>query len=557
MWLVPLIIALLERLKPISRLYDCLQYYVIYGPEKTFPIPEGNFKCDELMYRNTGQGVERLLCVRTTTTTTAGVLLLTTQDEYIPDANFPLPKQLVKGDRKMRKKYISKGESALVGIDTSLELSKLPKGCVQVCNKAGKFLCMGVVVGKYLYTARHKSHALEEFLIVGNNPNQKGKLIHRSKAKYIEQSGGPEWEEERMTCTMWDVMALPLEKDDFSIIGVQSLTRKNFTTKYQGKFCKLHFGAHQVPGTIGAPIYTPVQKGFLPTKIPQAHKDGVMVGRYHSDFGASFAALIVMINGAAKIVGFNLGIPCHELADNEGSFNLAITTEAFFAIITKMGLYEDDTTQKINKVVAALQSELNTARGVVHKVESFDELLIRAELAETMREKELEALESEMPIPVFSKGESKDSTDDDESNSYDQFAEAWKNKRGYEHRKRQKLRDEGHDDDSRDDAPRYDRYDRGADLDDLHDEMIGTWDRSIRGFANEPEEPPSKYRAPTPMPTPTRLPPASKLSNSKKAESIEDAPPPLTIADFQLFEGEATKRFDTMRGELITAYASL
>jgi hypothetical protein len=134
---------------------------------------------------------------------------------------------------------LSPGESALQGLSSTARPAFLEKGQVLVYDPAMNLFSSGIVIDSILVMARHKTAGLSHLVVKGTNSDgagpgrQVGVRVGMDRAHYLDSYGAPKWDEKKHTCTFLDFMAIPLEKDEISMIGVKTYKDRDLTRNYE------------------------------------------------------------------------------------------------------------------------------------------------------------------------------------------------------------------------------------------------------------------------------------------------------------------------------------
>lgn len=230
---------------------------------------------------------------------------------------------------------LSPGECALKGIVSNARPAKLEKGNVLIYDSQYNLFSSGIVVENNLIMCRHKTQHLSSIVVRGSNKTpgrsqQPGVLIEMKRACRLDSVGAPEWDEQKHTCTFLDFQAIPLQKDELSMIGVKSFKEKDMTRKYEMQRASIIYSTDDF-GTIVK------EEGQLPETTNEIHDLGLALAQIPSIKGASSSAVCV-VDGGIKLAGMWLGLPAHSLIKHRGTCNLFMTTDAILANLEHLGL---------------------------------------------------------------------------------------------------------------------------------------------------------------------------------------------------------------------------
>lgn len=261
---------------------------------------------------------------------------------------------------------LSPGESALGGQPSNAVPASLEKGHVLIYDSQLQHFSSGVVIENVLVMCRHNTSGLTHIVVRGTNSTtiagkQSGVRIEMSRAHYLDSHGAPAWQESRHTCTFLDILAIPLEKDEISAIGVKSFKDKDMTRLYEGKRGSLTFAADEFSRIIR-------EEGYIPEAEPKVHNLGLALAQIVSKPGASSSGVCVVQEGT-KFAGMWLGRPAHSLKKYQGQRNLFMHTDAVLVNLEKMGLVRSPLLEKIRRWTDALSSDLPTGESRESKKE--------------------------------------------------------------------------------------------------------------------------------------------------------------------------------------------
>ena len=227
---------------------------------------------------------------------------------------------------------LSPGESTLRGIMSNACPSPLEKGEVLIYDTVFNLHSSGTVFENTLLLCRHKTRKLKEIVIKGSNvmSGKSGIKIELTRAYYLDKFGAPEWNEAKHTCTMLDLIAIPLHKDEISNIGVKSWKEKDLTRKYELQRGSITYSTDDFATIIK-------EEGAIPENSTRIHNLGLSLAKIHSKPGAS-ASPVCVIQCGTKLAGLWLGVPSHSLAKFRDSYNLFMHSDALVANLDQMGL---------------------------------------------------------------------------------------------------------------------------------------------------------------------------------------------------------------------------
>jgi len=244
-------------------------------------------------------------------------------------------------------KDLSPGESALSGLSSNARPAPLEKGHVLVHDSLLNLFSSAIVINNILVMARHKTAGHAHIVVRGTNSTavagrQSGVRIGLDRAYYLDSFGAPAWDERKHTCTFLDFMAIPLEKDEISMIGVKSLKDKDLTRNYELQRGTITYGTDDF-GTIVK------EEGNIPECLePKTHNLGLALAEIVSQPGASSSGVGVVQSGF-KLAGLWLGQPAHSLKHHRGKANLFMHTDAVVANLERMMLIKNPLLERIQQ----------------------------------------------------------------------------------------------------------------------------------------------------------------------------------------------------------------
>lgn len=243
-------------------------------------------------------------------------------------------------------KDLSPGESALVGLASNARSSSLERGHVLVHDSKLNLFSSAVVINNILVMCRHKTAGMTHIVVKGTNStsvagNHSGVRIALARAHYLDSHGAPTWNEQKHTCTFLDILALPLEKDELSMIGVKSLKDKDLTRKYELQRGTITYATDDFGSIV-------TEEGSIPEANVKVHNLGLALATIVSQPGASSSGVGVVQNGY-KFAGLWLGQPAHSLRKHRGQANLFMHADAVIANLTHMGLMKNPLLERIQQ----------------------------------------------------------------------------------------------------------------------------------------------------------------------------------------------------------------
>lgn len=242
---------------------------------------------------------------------------------------------------------LSPGESILQGVPVDDKPSKLEKGNVLIYDTDFNYFSAGVVIENILVMCRHKSKSHSHIVVKGTNSShrpqvgvgaQNGVLIDLKRAHTLDdvpmEDGlkPKQWDEERHTCTLLDFMAIPLEKDEVSMIGVKTFREKDVCRNYELQRASIKYATDDFGTVIKG-------EGSLPEADQKVHDLGLALAKINSRYGASSSAVSI-VQGGIKLVGMWLGKPAHSLEKLRDTRNLFMHADAIMANLEHLGLLE-------------------------------------------------------------------------------------------------------------------------------------------------------------------------------------------------------------------------
>lgn len=244
---------------------------------------------------------------------------------------------------------LSPGESALSGLASNARPATLEKGQVLVYDPALNLFSSAIVVDNVLVMSRHKTLNLNHIIVKGTNLNtgagpqnrKIGVRIELSRAYYLDNHGAPKWDEKKHTCTFLDFMAIPLEKDEISMIGVKTFKEKDVTRNYEMQRGTITYSVDDFGSVIK-------EEGTIAESNMSIHNLGLAMAYIVSQPGASSSAVCVVQNGL-KLAGMWLGLPAHSLKEHRGSKNLFMHSDAIMANLDRLGLVKSPLLTRIRQ----------------------------------------------------------------------------------------------------------------------------------------------------------------------------------------------------------------
>jgi len=242
---------------------------------------------------------------------------------------------------------LSPGESALQGLSSTARPAILEKGQVLVYDPAVNSFSSAAVIDSILVMARHKTAGLSHIIVKGTNSDssgpgrQVGVRLGLDRAHYLDSYGAPKWDERQHTCTFLDFMAIPLEKDEISMIGVKTYKDKDLTRNYELQRGTITYSNDDFGSVIK-------EDGSIPEASSHIHNLGLALAYIVSQPGASSSGVAVVQNGP-KLAGLWLGMPAHSLKKHRGKCNLFMHTDAIMANLAQLGLVKSPLLQRIKQ----------------------------------------------------------------------------------------------------------------------------------------------------------------------------------------------------------------
>lgn len=269
---------------------------------------------------------------------------------------------------------LSPGESALTGLRSNARPSSLEKGQVLVHDSLLNMFSAGVVFNNILVMCRHKTAGMTHIIVRGTNTTsvagrQAGVRISLDRARYLDSFGAPQWNEGRHTCTFLDFMAIPLEKDEISMIGVKTLKDKDITRNYELQRGTITYATDDFGSIVK-------EEGSIPEADLRTHNLGLALAHIVSQPGASSSGVGV-VQGGYKLAGLWLGQPSHSLSKHRGRANLFMHTDAMVANLEKVGLYKHPLLERLQQWGDSLQSGAVSTEGQGESRESKKERAAR------------------------------------------------------------------------------------------------------------------------------------------------------------------------------------
>jgi len=136
-------------------------------------------------------------------------------------------------------------------------------------------------------------------------------------------------------------MAIPLEKDEISMIGVKTYKEKDLTRNYELQRGSITYSNDDFGSVIK-------EEGSIPEGDLKVHNLGLALARIVSQPGASSSGVVVVQNGS-KLAGMWLGVPAHSLKKYRSQNNLFMHTDAIIANLTQLGLYKCPVAERIRQ----------------------------------------------------------------------------------------------------------------------------------------------------------------------------------------------------------------
>jgi hypothetical protein len=242
---------------------------------------------------------------------------------------------------------LSPGESALQGLSSTARPAFLEKGQVLVYDPAMNLFSSGIVIDSILVMARHKTAGLSHLVVKGTNSDgagpgrQVGVRVGMDRAHYLDSYGAPKWDEKKHTCTFLDFMAIPLEKDEISMIGVKTYKDRDLTRNYELQRGTITYSNDDFGSVIK-------EDGSIPEGLTKVHNLGLALAYIVSQPGASSSGVVVVQNGP-KLAGMWLGTPAHSLKKHRGHTNLFMHTDAITANLAHFGLVKSPLIERIKQ----------------------------------------------------------------------------------------------------------------------------------------------------------------------------------------------------------------
>jgi len=241
---------------------------------------------------------------------------------------------------------LSPGESALTGLSCTARPASLEKGQVLVYDSVLNLFSSAVVINNILIMCRHKTTSLTHIVVKGTNQNvgaarQTGVRLGLDRAYYLDSYGAPDWDEKKHTCTFLDFMAIPLEKDEISMIGVKTYKDKDLTRNYELQRGTITYSTDDFGCVVK-------EEGSIPESDFKIHNVGLALAAIVSQPGASSSGVGV-VQGGPKLAGMWLGLPAHSLRKHRGSKNLFMHTDAIMANLDQLGLVKSPLLSRIRQ----------------------------------------------------------------------------------------------------------------------------------------------------------------------------------------------------------------
>lgn len=241
---------------------------------------------------------------------------------------------------------LSPGESALVGLASNARPAFLEKGHVLVYDSALNLFSSAVVINNALVMCRHKTAGMTHIVVRGTNSNsncgaarQSGVRLGLDRACYLDAHGAPSWDEKKHTCTFLDFMAIPLGKDEISMIGVKTLKDKDLTRHYEMQRGTITYSNDDFGNIVK-------EEGSIPENDLKIHNLGLALAHIVSQPGASSSGVGVVQNGF-KFAGLWLGQPAHSLRKHRGHKNLFMHSDAVVSNLEQLGLMKSPLLERI------------------------------------------------------------------------------------------------------------------------------------------------------------------------------------------------------------------
>lgn len=241
---------------------------------------------------------------------------------------------------------LSPGESALPGVSDTTRPGKLEKGQVLVYDSVFNLISSGIVINNILIMCRHKMIGKTHIVVKGSNATtgtvgvkidlERAYKLDSAAAKAAEKGKeapkgeAPEWNEKLHTCTFLDFLAIPLQRDEISMIGVKTFREKDVTRNYELQRGAITYSTDDFGTIVTA-------DGSLCEGTNKIHNLGLALAKISSDYGASGSSVCVVNNGT-KLAGMWLGLPTHSLLKHRESANLFMHSDAIMANLGKLGL---------------------------------------------------------------------------------------------------------------------------------------------------------------------------------------------------------------------------
>lgn len=240
---------------------------------------------------------------------------------------------------------LSPGESALAGLSSNARPATLEKGQVLVYDSVMNLFSSAVVINNVLVMCRHKTAGLSHIVVKGTNMNAGAKVpgvrIGLDRACLLDSHGAPAWDEKKHTCTFLDFLAIPLEKDEISMIGVKTFKDKDLTRNYEMQRGTITYSNDDFGSIVK-------EEGSIPEGDLKVHNLGLALACIVSQPGASSSGVAVVQNGL-KLAGMWLGQPAHSLKRHRGHKNLFMHTDAIVANLEKLGLIKSPLLERIRQ----------------------------------------------------------------------------------------------------------------------------------------------------------------------------------------------------------------
>lgn len=261
---------------------------------------------------------------------------------------------------------LSPGESALSGIADTTRPGKLEKGQVLVYDALFNLISSGIVINNILIMCRHKMIGKTHIVVKGSNATTGtvGVKIDLKRAYKLDSAAAkaaaegkeapkgeaPEWDEKLHTCTFLDFLAIPLEKDEISMIGVKTFREKDVTRNYELQRGAITYSTDDFGTVVTA-------DGSLCEGTNKIHNLGLALAKISSDYGASGSSVCVVNNGT-KLAGMWLGLPTHSLLKHRESANLFMHSDAIMANLGKLGLIKPQLLLAIEQWTESIRESL-------------------------------------------------------------------------------------------------------------------------------------------------------------------------------------------------------